>query len=335
MPRYNCADCRMVGPRPWCHGCNSFLTEDVAEAESIMKPLRTAGPIEWATAFGHWGDVFCCVGVMQAHLRATGQDTVKVLYVGPDMSIVEWLEQQPFVSEVFGIKSEKDDYREFWGMTCKPGSDVDDWRPLLRKTVTAVPPADKITQTHINHSWFETIGGLPAQMWTGGVLPDISRMWAQETLARIVPVRTGPLIHLHPVSTWSAGTSEHWAHWLAAIEWLTERTPHTYVLTGLEKIPHLPKSPNLINLTGHTPSNLEVLAISEACDAVISTPNSIAIWAAVQGQKALVVGNNATASLTSYYRRFIQRGAGVTYLNVDTPFSRFQAAACAFLDGGE
>ena len=264
----------------------------------------------------------------------TGQEKVNVLYVGPDIAIVDWLELQPFVGQVIGIKStEGDFYKKFWGATTQPNSEPETWLSLLREQMRGLPKANQYTCTHINSSWFETRTGLQAQLWKGGILPQESHLFAQDILRRTIPIRNGAVYHLHPVSTWSESANNHWAHWLASIEWLVEKTPHTYVLTGLENIPFCPKSPKLINLVGQTKSNLDVLAISQECDGVISTPNSVAIWSVIAGQKCLSIGNFATQFLTSYYRRFLERGETMTYLNVDCTFSKFQAAACEFLEG--
>lgn len=333
--RYNCNYCHLTLTEAICPRCNRFLTDDVAIAEACMKPIAPPDkPIEWCTAFGHWGDVFCCAGVMRSLMARSGQEKVNVLYVGPDLAIVDWLELQPFINRVMAVKSDNGDfYKKFWGATSRPDSEPEVWLGILWEVMRGLPKAEQFTQTHINSRWFETRTGLPAQLWHGGVLPDEDRMRAGMLLQDALPNRPRLLYHLHPVSTWSESSHNHWAHWLAAIEWLVEKTPHTYVLTGIEEIRFLPQSGRLVNLIGKTKTNLEVLAISDCCDGVISTPNNVAIWSVIARQKCLCVGNLATQFLSSYYRRFLERGDRLTYVNVDVPFSGFQGAACEWLEG--
>lgn len=350
MATYTCNSpkCLFTTRDPFCPQCNQFLTDDLDVCESVMKPPKAPEKLEWCTAFGHWGDVFMCCGLMKNLMRQTGQEKVNVLYAGPDMDVVSWLKAQAFVDKVCGIEAKDNEYRDFWGATTQPSNAVKDWAQYLKVpfltiedalsedgSVGTLPTLGQITQTHVNHNWFQTKFGLPAQMWTGGELPNEAHVTAHMLLREAMPIRRGQVYHLHPVSTWSELAGNHWPHWAAAIEFLIEKTPHTYLLTGLEKLPFLPKSPRLIDLTGETESNLEVLAMSDFCDGVISTPNSIAHWSVVRGHRCLCVGNKATEFLTSYYRRFLQRGEKLTYLNVDTSFSGFQGAACAFFEDGE
>lgn len=334
MPHYTCLYCKVTMADPICPSCNAFLTDDVPLAESAMKPLRVALPslLDWCTAFGHWGDVFMCCGVMQAYMRQTGQEKVNVLYVGPDIEIVDWLEMQPFVDQVIGVRitDEEGKYSKFWQATLQPDTVPEIWLGVLHEVFRGLPKPEQFTQTHVNHVWFETRVGLPAQMWTGAVLPKSAREKAGELLHKLKC--SEKFWHIHPNSTASEKHGNHWPHWSAAIEWLVEKTPHVYVLTGLNEIPYLPKSPRLVNLIGETKTNLEVLGVSDFAQGIISTPNNVAHWSVIAGQKCLCVGNKATQFLSSYYRRFLQRGERLTYLNVDTPFSVFQGAACAFLE---
>ena len=335
-PPYSCVQCQFTVPQPICPSCNRFLTEDVAVAEAAMKPLGVDLPtkIEWCTAFGHWGDVFMCCGVMLGYMKRTGQKKVNVLYVGPDIDIVAWLEAQPFVGRVLGMKMTDDEgkYSKFWQATLTPGTVPEMWLGVLYESYRGLPKPEQFVQTHVNHFWFETRLGLPAQVWNDGTIPEDHRQKAGMLLHDRLNRKPPKLYHLHPNSTASELANNHWPHWLAAIEWLIEKTPHTYVLTGLNHIPFLPQSPRLVNLIGKTKSNMEVLAISGFCDGVISTPNSVAHWSVIAKQKCLCVGNKATQFLSSYYRRFLQRGERLTYLNVDTPFSGFQGAACEWLE---
>jgi hypothetical protein len=330
---FTCEACYLQSAQPYCTGCNKFLTDDVKVAESVMNaPKCPTEALKWLTAFGHWGDVFCCCGMMKEFLRQTGQERVNVLYVGPDMAIPAWLREQEFVESVIALNSGKEGYEKFWGATTNPGGSVKSWLPILWDADSPLPQKDDFTQTHINYAWWETVGGMPAQVWHGGKLPVEAHIAMDELLQEVLPIRGGKVYHIHPVSTWSELAGNHWTHWLAAMEWLVEKTPHTYLLTGLEKMEFLPKSPRLINLIGKTATNMEVLALSDFCDGVISTPNSIALWSVIKGQKCLCVGNKATQFISSYYRRFLEKGERLTYCNVDTPLSRFQATACEFLD---
>jgi hypothetical protein len=332
---YLCPGCKTEKIEPICDECGIFLTDDLRAAEAFMTPMPLQiEPMEWCTCFGHWGDVFACVGVIREKMRQTGQATVNVLYVGRDLAIVDWLRLQPFVGEVIGLRSHDDHfYRRFWYVTTRPDVTAEVWLGMLHEVVRGLPEAKAFTQTQVCTRWFGTRDAMPALLWGDARLPDPAQNAAYELME---PIRGAQAIyHLHPLSTWSEGANNHWPHWLAAIEWLIERTPYTYVLTGMHDIMFLPKSPRLVNLIGRTSSNLDVLAISRLFDGVISTPNSVALWSAIDQQKLLCVGNLATGNLTSYYRRFIEKSLEATYTNVDTSLSAFQARVCGWLGSSE
>lgn len=364
--QYTCRHCMITVESVLCPSCRQFLSNNLDVVEAGMRPLEMPRRgLDWFTSVGHWGDVFMCVGHIKRLLELAGLERGNVLYVGPDLKIVEWLRAQEFVDEALGVRiTNADIYPEFWIKSVEVGVEVRDWLPILEPLCNDLPAWWQVTQTHINAHWFHCV---PAALWHGGRLPGSAWAWAEGALASrkdakaprnaqrgevgagargwwnaiggagkrgvgsLAPGSDPLLIHLHPVSVWSETAENHWPFWVRAIEWLLEETPHTYVLTGQKAIEGLCPHPRLVDLIGQTPGNMEVLAISELCDAVISTPNNIAHWSVIQRQRALVVGNAASRHLSSYYTRFLRRGDRMTYLGVDSSFAEFMAAARRFL----
>lgn len=345
MQHYSCPQCLFTFSTPLCPSCNQFITDDLDAVEGIMEPIEPPRePIRWCTAFGHWGDIFACCGQILRLLELAGQERCSVLYVGPDLGIVDWLRHQRFVDQAIGVWiTNADAYPRFWQESVRLGSEPWDWLPLLPPQpeqlppngarelppngVRELPPWWQITQTHINTHWFQHV---PAVLWHGGRLPASARAWAQQAFCEALG-QGERVIHLHPVSVWSEAPENHWPYWRRAIEWLLAETPHTYLLTGLQPIPGLPAHPRLVDRIAQAPGNMHALALSELCDGVISTPNNIAIWSVIQRQKALVAGNLATQLLSSYYTRFLRRGERMTYLSLETSFDEFTDAATAWL----
>jgi flavin-binding protein dodecin len=270
-------------------------------------------------------------------MQYSKQKKVNVLYVGPDLTIADWLRQQSFVHRVLAIRFTDDHgkYSKFWGAAGRPNADPNVWLEFLFPEWNEPEPLPKwyqYTQTQVNFTWFRTREGMKSQLWHDGKLKQDAYAWARNALCerglkrRILPGEP-MLIHLHPVSTWSESAKNHWPHWIAAMEWMIANTPHTYLLTGQQEIPYLPECDRIVNMIGSTPTNMEVLALSEACDAVISTPNNVAIWSVIQRQRAFVIGNKATQYMTSYYRRFLQSGENLTWLNVTETYDAFTKSA--------
>jgi len=331
MAQYTCTQCRWTLETPLCPGCNQFMTDDIELVESFMGGVDLPErPITWTTAFGHWGDAFMCAGVMKAMLKHTGQPLCNVLYVGPDPSIADWFREQEFVCDVIAVKiTGVDVYPRFWQIAARPGTEPADWLAVIQPIEPNLPDPCKVTQTHINMKWFHKQA---VQLWHDAKLPESARRWARNASIENGLDGPGKVIHIHPVSTWSETSQNHWPHWKAAIERLLLTTPHTYVVTGLQPIDRLCENHRLVNMIGKTPGNMEMLALSERCDAVISTPNNVALWSVIQKQKAFCVGNMASKFITSYYTRFLMRGERMKYMGVDTEFDDFLNAVYPWLE---
>lgn len=98
------------------------------------------------------------------------------------------------------------------------------------------------------------------------------------------------VILLHPESINSARAEHHWARWPQALAWLLAETKHTYLLTGLSQ-DSCPDHARLVDLRGKTANAAEVFALADRCAAVISTCNSVGIWATLTHKPALVTAN--------------------------------------------
>ncbi len=327
MPQYTCKQCFWTVENPKCPGCGQFLTDDIDVVEGLMSPMEWDGRApEWFTAFGHWGDAMVCCGHMKRILELAGQERARVLYVGPDLSIVDWLREQSFVEDALGVEvSNATCYPQFWQASVRQEAQPADWLKFLAPLKEGLPKWYEVTQTHVNHKWFHFV---PAQLWSGGRLPAEAVGWAEARASSLRREHNGTLlIHVHPISTWSEARENHWPCWKSALERLLLTTPHAFVVTGQERLEGMKNNPRLVDMTGRVPSNCHVLALSEACDAVLSTANNIALWGAIQGQESLVVGNKATKFISSYYTRFLMRGPRTKYLSVETDFEEFLTAA--------
>ncbi len=287
-------------------------------AQLALPPLPQ-GQFSWGTCFAHWGDVLAASSFAQWTMAQVGQQQCGMIYVGPDRHMAEFLIEQEWCREVVAINPPRywDCYRDACHLCHEPGH----WMQYLREgvpgqPVAELPPSTEVWPTHYVPRFGHTLQITPSPKMR---LPTHRVEWATDLLKAYRDGRK--LVLLHPASVWSAGAGEHWPHWRAAVAWLLDQTDHTYLLTGLT--PWDGNShPRLVNLIDQLPSCMELLALSEMCDGVVSTCNCVSLWNAMRKTPALILGNSAIAQADNFFRRWMARAPNV-FLPVEATMDQF------------
>jgi glycosyltransferase involved in cell wall biosynthesis len=302
--------------------------EEIERAESQRVCLQNAGRNasiqtngnlpQYALAFGAWGDVFCSIGMAQA-MRNPSRP-IHVLNYSMDPAVADFLREQPFIDAVhYYPPACFEDFTELFHKACMSRfTHYDRW--LIEFADFCNVPACDILYSQINQQEDQ-----PVARWHDAALPAGIRCWAH-TQARI----WGDYILLHPISTQSAKIGEHWPHWEAAVRWLVEETPYTYVLTGIADM-DVPASDRLINLIGRTENMMQVLALCEKSKGVISTCNAVSIWTVMQDIPGLIVANSVFNEKADYYHRWINTAPNTLLYQYDT-LQWFKSVASEWLE---
>ena len=317
------------------------LTRDVGAREAVIRkgyaqarrllpdeyatdetPIGEAG---WFSAVGAWGDVFAACGNALSLLARSGRQQCGCVYYGWDPALVDFLEAQPWVSEVrYLIPESATAYREQIHALCDtrgPGNEV--VAALLNRAGLTSP---EVWPTHVTA---ELKSRPVVRRWYRAHLPSSAHQYAAAVVNRL-PSRW---YLLHPVSLQSNAEDQHWPHWITAIRWLLKETPWCYVLTGIDwDASGLPESPRLVNLVGKTATHQEVLALAERANGLISTSNSLAMWSLMQNVPAVVCCNVLSRNPEGYFYRWIEAPRN-QLLPCDAGLPEFSAAVRALLRG--
>lgn len=320
----HCPQCQIDNDTLICRGCNRFLSEDPAEVDAhlVEFPLPP-GPLQWATAWAHWGDTIACMSHAKWILEQKGQACCNFIYTGPDAHILRFLAAQPWIGDVVAGQYGPD-YMRAYSLACNQESEPGAWLPLIR--TEAFPDTSAVWPTHPSFCYRRLYRCHPLR--EASLPPECEAWAAQQWQEKVAPHGHTPVFLLHPSSTWSEPAHRHWPHWREAIVWLLENTPFLYLLTGLEAgfaIDH----PRLIDLVGQTPTTMEVFALANRCDGVISTCNCVSLWTIARNLPAIICGNRVMDNFSYFFRRYVDRAPNA-WLDVDAPFEAFTALAAGW-----
>lgn len=242
----------------------------------------------YVTMIGAWGDILCALGNLSV-LRQNGVPSVKVIYYGFDESIKEFIAAQDGVSEVIhAVPPDWETYKEICLIACcTENSKPKDWVPKI------LPDLDEglIFQTHVNSFLQRTA-------------PEICIRGFDVRVPVEHPGFDRPTILFQPYSTQSSPRTLHWQHWDESLHWLLNNFDYQIVVCGLARsqeghidkdfcFPELNNHPNLINMVGKTQSIMEVFAIANKVDKIITTNNCLSIWSILNKKGALVMHKSA------------------------------------------
>jgi hypothetical protein len=318
---YYCDGCDRCVPSPICDSCYNIVDASCGDVEAGLPDIATpAQPIKWAVVTAHWGDVICSLANLKVALDRLGQRSCNVLYWGSHPEIVGFIEQQQFVDQVL-YSTSKEGYRTFSYAVWLRTFPLDVVRNLLPR-VDGFDAEDAYVECLITAAPDMQCRIEP--VFSPSLSPQ-SVEWSSQFLYDTFGDDLSNVVLLHPSSTWSSCAEDHHSVWPSAIDWLLNSTGYTYLLTGLNAIDI--DHPRLVNAVGRLPTNQENLGLVELLPRVVTTNNSVSIYATAIGKPSLVLSNRgACANQWNPYRRFFDRPPN-EFLPFDSTLDDFQCAA--------
>ena len=254
----------------------------------------------WAFAIGNWGDTLAAIGTTEAVLRNSGRAQIGMIHFGPDPAISRFLAAQPWCREARWIEPESyQHYIQVVSAACDPKAPVEEWMPALFQPYGIDWRTVAATQLQWR-SYDPEIFNRPRDL----VLEPEARQRAAELRASIAGAKERVYM-LHPRSTDSCKWQGHWFYRRlnAAVEFLLENTPHTYVLTGRGWENSL-QHPRVVDLVNRQESMIDVWALAERCDGMITTSNSLSMWSVTQEIPTVVCQNKGYGDPNSLFWRW-------------------------------
>jgi hypothetical protein len=282
-------------------GEGSLLRRQAAAEIPVAAVLEHPNP-QWAFAIGNWGDTLAAVGTTQAVLQRSGRSQIGMIHFGKDPAISRFLAAQPWCREARWIQpKDHQHYCSVVAPACDPCVPAERWMPELFQPLGL----DWRTVAATQLQWRTYHPELFTRPRDLELSPEIRQRAAEQRVS--LGGAKDRVYLLHPRSTDSCSWKGHWFYRRlnASVEFLLENTPHTYVLTGRGwscPIQH----PRLVDLVGRHESMMDVLALAERCDGMITTSNSLSMWSVTQQIPAVVCQN-------------------VSYNDPNTPFWRWTA----------
>lgn len=275
---------------------------------------------EWGLVVGTWGDSLLSLGCIQAVLTPP----YRILYVGRESQIPEWLATQEGVEEVRSlVPATHGDYLyEIGRMPIDPAR-REEWLPdLLAYYECALDPAT-VWPCQVDFTLREEA---PLFLPRNLTLPPAAYV-AAAALTDGLPERT---ILLQPRSEASCPWALHWPHWHEAVSWLLRETDYTLLLVGHGFTSDFPTHPRLVNQIGATGSILDVFALAATLPLTLTTGNALAVWGATAGIPGMVACLNYSHSKQRhpFTQSFSQGGVRVVehWQGMDRFLSAFHAA---------
>lgn len=237
----------------------------------------------WTTAFETWGDVIASCGNIHKLLNERGMDRCNTLYFGLEDKVVDFLNCQDFINEVWYLKPDQKSYESLLISAY--------YNFPLWLTKTGIDSQLRnIVSTHIDSSLIHSDDPSICYRDFDLKLPDSS--WNIE----------GPFLLFQPYSVQSCAVDQHWPHWTDALEWVSENTEWQVVVVGKEEFP---TPPRVLNLVGQTKSMLDVFHLSLQAKGIITTSNALTMWSILKKKSSLVVCNQIIKEKTPYYFNWI------------------------------
>lgn len=244
------------------------------------------------------GDCLCSIGSAMLHPGFTAP--ADFLYIGYDRAIPEFVKAQKFCRSCPSVILNPAAYQRFeYEMSRRLHPSDEGYYPALRAVLagTSIKPE----QLYLTYIGEQAKRDYRIHRWKNPQLPQSARDFAKDLF---IPDDTRSYL-LHPFS-WQSNTKErHWKHWTEAILWLLREHPNTrFYMTG-QNYAHSFKSDNLVNLIDATPTVLEVLALADLCDGVISTTNCLTHWAVLTDKPSVAACCWVMSIPDYYFRRWV------------------------------
>lgn len=270
---------------------------------------------KYGTACGVWGDIIVGLGYFK-NIIGKG----KILYLGNNKQVIEYLEAQPFITEVKQLPVPDEDWKKYWIYTVfKYKIDYDpEFTAEPKDPFYKLGYSDKQFEiTHLNYDLAQS--DQPIYQWEGDKLPSYVEEWA-ENKAKELPEN---FYLFQPYSFNSNRPSDHWPHWNSLAGHINNFTNKNLVLIGHEWLPGIHKysmnmfAGKIINLYNGIPSMLHIFALAKYAKGVITTSNSLGHWCQIANIPCVIICNTKSSRPNYIYRRVLDWPT-ITCLDYDT-----------------
>lgn len=258
----------------------------------------------YGTACGVWGDILTGLGFF---LNDIGEG--KILYLGNNDLIVDFLKEQPFITQVKKLQVDEQLWRRYWiySVFQKISDEFPNYMPNPEDPFLDL--GMKPTDFKITHLTYEKARPeQPIYQWQNAKLPKYVEKWAEET-AKTLPKN----FYLYqPYSFNSNAPDDHWPHWNDLTKMILTRTNKNLVLIGHNWIPKVHNNFNYFDsnrihsLYNQAPSMLHIFALAKYAVGSIATSNSLAHWCQIQNLPCAVISNRKSTRPLYYFRRVLE-----------------------------
>jgi ADP-heptose:LPS heptosyltransferase len=271
---------------------------------------RTDKPVRWIFVFGCWGDLICQLGYARHIRESTGERVAIAVYWHDDAEGLEaFLAAQVDLADCRVIRPKhRLEYLSLHSRWLADGRHLapkETWLPEILEG-TGIPLEQVDFLPLLTADSLDS----PLHRFRGVDLPASSREWAEDLVEELRAEHRGKkLVVVHPFSTNSTRLDDHWPHWRDAVAWLGEQPDLLPILTGLGVPEDWDTPPGVVDLAGETPSQCDHWALAELADGLITTTNSLALFAIVADRPSVVVTNRAMTDRRFYFRRWLEGGS--------------------------
>lgn len=262
------------------------------------------------------GDVICGLGSAMLHPDFSFKTPDDFLYIGYSEDIAEFVRAQEFCNSCESVIVGGDGYKEAEFALTRQLPPQQSCEAYLRHMGL---PVEDIYLTHIGEQAKRDYRIL---RWKNPKLPQAARDWAKTII--FLTTEDKPSFLLHPYSFQSNELNTHWGHWVQAILWLAhEHGDKRFFLTG-QGFEHKFKADNIVDLVGKLPTFMELLALADLCDGIISTTNCLSHWSILTEKPTVSACVWGMSQPWYYFRKWVDCPPNALVEFTD-PLSVFQA----------
>jgi hypothetical protein len=260
---------------------------------------------KWGTTNGVWGDVIVGLGYFLDKIKEG-----RILYLGNNDQIIQFLNCQPFITEVKKLPViDEREWQKYWmytvfNQTFKEDPNFKSYpeEPFIKAGMSK--DSFKITHLTLEDSRITA----PIYQWHGVKLPRDVKDWAKN-VAKTLPKE---FYLFQPYSFNSNSPTDHWQDWNALAHYITTRTNKKLVLVGHNWIPKMESlssamfDPKIISLYNQAPSMLHIFALARYATGTITTSNSLAHWCQIDDLPCMVICNRKSTRPNYIFRRVLE-----------------------------
>jgi hypothetical protein len=256
----------------------------------------------WGTTCGVWGDVIVNYGYFLERIKEG-----KLLYLGNNNQIVEFLKCQPNVKDVIKVPIDEDEWQNYWLYTVFPQTMVNrlpDYKTTPREPFVKAGYNDFMV-THITND--DARIDKPIYQWHGVKLPKHVQEWAKDMAAQLPK----EFYLFQPYSFNSNSPFDHWPYWDLLAKLITDRTNKKIVIIGhnwykrAEEYSPTILGPRVISLYNQVPSMMHIFALARYAAGTITTSNSLAHWCQIDDLPCMVICNRKSSRPNYIFRRVL------------------------------